>query len=64
MAREINEAFSKRVEHVIIYFYVKSHRAVYGVAAVPGPIEMRPSPYSPMIFGEYLFSLTSNLMCT
>ena len=55
MAREINDSFA-RVEHVIIFFYVKSHRAVYGVATVPGPIEMRPSPYSPLIFGALVVS--------
>ena len=51
MALEINEAFRKNTEQVIIFFYVKSHRAIYGVATVPAPIEMRPSPYSPLIFG-------------
>jgi hypothetical protein len=53
MAREINDSFAKKVDHVLIFFYVKSHRAIYGVASVPAPIEMRPSPYSPLIFGMH-----------
>jgi hypothetical protein len=52
LAREINDSFAKKVEHVVVFFYVKSHRAVYGVAAVSKPIEMVPVPYSPLIFGN------------
>ena len=48
----MNDAFAKGAQQVIIYFFVKSHRAIYGVASLQHPINMMPAPYSPLIYGR------------
>lgn len=48
MAYEINDAV-RTYEWVVLYFMVRGLKAVYGVACVPDPIQIYPSPVSPLL---------------
>jgi cleavage and polyadenylation specificity factor subunit 4 len=48
IAQEINDAF-RHHEWVIVYFIVRGLRGIYGVGAIESPIQMFPTPYSPLV---------------
>lgn len=48
IAQEINDAF-RHHEWVIVYFIVRGLRGIYGVASIESPIQIFPTPYSPLV---------------